>query len=707
MVGTQLQATGKEEAKHFFDTISTSVDDKYIEIRCLPSRQQRFCETKDGAIDHALSIGNEDVYFGVNPRVRQSGTNEDTPLVYNIVADLDFKGYIQADRDQQLERFPLKPTAVVNSGGGYHVYWSLKEPMDADEAKSLMKRLHQYLDGDPVSDPARILRVPGTFNYKYSPCLPVKVISLEENRYTPLDFYSVLPRPEEKVRRNSPSESDYLFVPENEGRNNLLTRIKGSLSGRGLKEGLINDIAHLINEHEETPFEVPLPRDEVDKVTTYGPGGWDGYEEWTKKFTQGSQPPEGPLYMSWDLYQGPSNNWLEATNLLGLSDPGPTKWVVQDLFPSKLPFGYYGPSGSIKTYLTIHLALCLLDPDTEDYFGFKIPTLKRILFIDYELDQETILRRVHKVLRGMGKDPSSLGGFLYYNGKKAPSRDKSLLGAVQLCKEYSIEMVMLDSFGFAMGGDQESQNAVMEFQRKLEVFNNEGIELFMTDHPPRPIKGEKIKDKDVFGSVYKRAWMRGLVQIRRTEESKGKDYADIVVDTKKVSEGQEQPEFTIRAEFNNENNLVTFHRLSVDEIPEEPSNAGTRILQAYQELGEATVNQVFDYVNGDSLQRPIFKLKTVQNETANLRKTEKIRQVGKDGRAPKYSPVKVPDKGPEVYIEDHWDSGTLHQNQKQQDHHGGEDYCSSVDCPNYSQWVDELCPTCSEEMAVSAVKKWQ
>ncbi len=710
MIGVQQQPKVKEEVKHFFDTIFPPLDEKYIEIRCLPSKHQRFFETKDDAIDDALSIENENVYFGVNPRVRHSGKSDDAPLVYNIIADLDFKDYPQNVRDQQLEEFPLKPTAIVHSGGGYQVYWSLKEPMDADEAKSLMKRLHQHLNGDSVSDSARILRVPGTFNYKYSPSPPVRIISLEENRYTPLDFDSVLPRPEEPARRDSaskfdhgngpePSKSDYLIVPENEGRNNFLTSIKGSLSAKGLREELIDDIAHLINEHKETPFEAPLSRAEVNSTTTYGPGGWDGYEEWTKKIAQRSQGPEGPLYMSWDLYQGPSNNWLEATNLLGLSDPGPTKWVVQDLFPSKLPFGYYGPSGSIKTYLTIHLALCLLDPDTEDYFGFKIPTLQSILFIDYELDRDTILRRVHKVLQGMGKSPSSLGGFLYYNGKKAPSRDKSLLGALQICKEKSIEMAMIDSFGFAMGGDQESQNAVMEFQRKLEVFNNEGIELFMTDHPPRPIKGEKIKDKDVFGSVYKRAWMRGLIQIRRTEESKGKDYADIVVDAKKVSEGREQPEFTIRAEFDNEQNIVTFNRLSLDDIPEEPSNAETMIFQAYQDLKEATVNQVFDYVNRDSPQDPILKRKTIQNETANLRKAEKIKQVGKEGKAPTYSPAKVPDKGPEEYIEDPRDSGTLHQNENQKDHNRGKDICLDVDCSNYSQWADEPCPICREAMA--------
>jgi hypothetical protein len=65
-----------------------------------------------------------------------------------------------------------KPT-VVNSGRGVHAYWVLAEPMDRDEWKPLAEGLkllceRHKLEADPsvTADSARILRIPGTFNYK-------------------------------------------------------------------------------------------------------------------------------------------------------------------------------------------------------------------------------------------------------------------------------------------------------------------------------------------------------------------------------------------------------------------------------------------------------------------------------------------------------------------------------------------------------------
>jgi len=74
-----------------------------------------------------------------------------------------------------------RPT-VVNSGGGVHVYWALAEPITAEQWLPLATKLKQLcdehdLDADPVvtADAVRILRVPGTLNYKLDTARPVKV----------------------------------------------------------------------------------------------------------------------------------------------------------------------------------------------------------------------------------------------------------------------------------------------------------------------------------------------------------------------------------------------------------------------------------------------------------------------------------------------------------------------------------------------------
>ena len=72
------------------------------------------------------------------------------------------------------------PSAIVFSGGGIHVYWISKDPMEPKEWLSYAGGLKQLLlannikcDTGLTTDIARILRVPGTFNYKYNPPKPV------------------------------------------------------------------------------------------------------------------------------------------------------------------------------------------------------------------------------------------------------------------------------------------------------------------------------------------------------------------------------------------------------------------------------------------------------------------------------------------------------------------------------------------------------
>ena len=97
-----------------------------------------------------------------------------------------YKRRTQADAAVALKQFvratglPL-PT-IVNSGGGLHVYWPLTEDVPAQDwvehARKLkaLCRTHN-LGADPAitADAARILRVPGTQNYKEPAPLSVQI----------------------------------------------------------------------------------------------------------------------------------------------------------------------------------------------------------------------------------------------------------------------------------------------------------------------------------------------------------------------------------------------------------------------------------------------------------------------------------------------------------------------------------------------------
>jgi hypothetical protein len=83
------------------------------------------------------------------------------------------------------------PSALVFSGGGLHVYWSSTKVFTPDEWRPLAERLKNAAlqhglrcDAGCTTDRARILRVPGTFNWKNGEKRPVKLMRLG----TPYDF---------------------------------------------------------------------------------------------------------------------------------------------------------------------------------------------------------------------------------------------------------------------------------------------------------------------------------------------------------------------------------------------------------------------------------------------------------------------------------------------------------------------------------------
>lgn len=97
-------------------------------------------------------------------------------------------GYIdQTTGLEALENFRvhigLPKPILVNSGRGIHAYWPLQEAVTRKEWEPVAARLNElcvlhnlYVDAS-VFEAARVLRVPGTFNFKDTPPNPVEVIS--------------------------------------------------------------------------------------------------------------------------------------------------------------------------------------------------------------------------------------------------------------------------------------------------------------------------------------------------------------------------------------------------------------------------------------------------------------------------------------------------------------------------------------------------
>lgn len=130
-------------------------------------------------------------YFGANPRKAKNASQaEGVALARCLFADFD-GGVVVEDALARVRAvgFPM-PTAVIESGGGVHLWWRLSEPMhDSTAWHERMKAIASALGSDQsICDWPRIMRLPGFVNWKYEQtprahlwdCDPTRIYPVEK-----------------------------------------------------------------------------------------------------------------------------------------------------------------------------------------------------------------------------------------------------------------------------------------------------------------------------------------------------------------------------------------------------------------------------------------------------------------------------------------------------------------------------------------------
>jgi hypothetical protein len=246
----------------FLKSLFPDLNNDYIELRSFNrithQPQQEFYQiikyndVKELSKEH-------DVYFGVLPRTTKEGGKKSIKKVSCLFVDVDAKDF-KGDKEEALAKiraFPIKPTAIIDSGNGYHVYWLLKESFiiateqDVIKIETYLKALAQALDGDlACAEVARILRVPGTLNHK-NPKEPKLVIIIEFNpsqQSNISDFDPFLSIPEPNNQKGNPAGwiAETLLNMAEGNRNATFTKIIGRLLSDGW---LPNDMYVLLEPH--------------------------------------------------------------------------------------------------------------------------------------------------------------------------------------------------------------------------------------------------------------------------------------------------------------------------------------------------------------------------------------------------------------------------------------------------------------------------
>jgi hypothetical protein len=156
-----------------------------------------------------------DVYLGVAPRMRRRGTRQDLAPTSLLWADCDGPQALTT-----LQAFRPQPSMLIASGSPAHAhaYWPLSEPLPLQELEQANRALASALGADSkCADAARILRPPGTRNFKYTPPRLVHVLHYNEERHEPAEILADLPvlehRPAAEVRQANQSCDPLLSIP--------------------------------------------------------------------------------------------------------------------------------------------------------------------------------------------------------------------------------------------------------------------------------------------------------------------------------------------------------------------------------------------------------------------------------------------------------------------------------------------------------------
>jgi hypothetical protein len=451
----------------------------FIEFRALPSKARTFVRPGDlRAIEAFITDHSaENIFFGVaTRRTQENGDLRNCASLSALWVDLDFKAMPEPEARDRLAELSLPPSVVVRSGGGVHTYWLLRQPADVGREeprlRAILRALVRATNGDSnAAEPARVLRVPGTRNYKYD---PPRMVTIEtwapERRYDLSDFDCLTPEPSASLRL----ERGRFALPEkiSEGRRNgTLYRLARSMKGIRLSGEAIHAALTVENASRCEP---PLPAREVADIACHAWEQADRSDFSRPHHADGGGEP-GYSIRSPKGWVGKGTNFspVTAARLLA-QEPEPMTWIWEP----------YLPEGAL-----VLLAAFMKVGKSTFAYALAVAIAQGRLFLGYPTKQGGVLilaveehgRDVRRRLERFGmwpEDPVHV-----HVGRLEPSPE-TLEALRAFISGNSIRVVILDTLARFWSVDDENDNAevVRQASPLLDLARETGAVMLVVHH---------------------------------------------------------------------------------------------------------------------------------------------------------------------------------------------------------------------------------
>lgn len=477
-------------------------------------------ESVFAALEQSVRNG-DDLYIGANPRRARGGKESDVGSLVWLYADIDFGTFGHASpapyaceedvRNLLFTSFHIEPSMVVNTGGGYHAWWALREPADPAQWADAINRLVYTLYADAAAtDTVRILRTPGTVNFKGGETRPVTLVSFSEKVYDLADFLELdappVPEPVIPADRTPRVSGDTPFNRANDvpvaevlahlgvelhregARTYCPCPVHGGTNASQMVVGGRRNFATCFGDCGNKPYSpVDLvaharkikPRDAVNYLAERF-----GFEGFGTNVVPGPGA-EGLPAAAPATPHGSGFVWIETPDIF--VDLPETKWIVDglQLCPGRPAMcAAYGNSGKTLAAQSMLLALAAGLPI---WGRFDTPQPRRVQHIDHEQGRHATLKRYQRLARGLNVTQDHLEHRLrvatfprvYLNQPGAESE------YTRACE--GVDLVLLDALKGATPGEDENDSKIRECVDVLtRVSEKTGCAFWIIHHAGKP-----------------------------------------------------------------------------------------------------------------------------------------------------------------------------------------------------------------------------
>ena len=212
---------------------------------------------------------------------------------------------------------------------------------------------------------------------------------------------------------------------------------------------------------------------------------------------------------------------------------------------------FFGPGGSGKSYLASWLCAHISKgmSDEELLTGDK----RKVLYLDYETGPEEIYNRISDIQAGMGIERKP--EIIYHPSAHPLASEVEKIQ--RIVAEHDIGLVIVDSVGYACGGEPETASNAINYYNALRQLKSTTLSI-----------GHVAKDRNAnspFGSVYWVNGARSVWEVIRSQES-GANSFEIGVLHRKINNGPLSLPVGYKITF--EDSLVSFEDADVKLIEE-------------------------------------------------------------------------------------------------------------------------------------------